>query len=166
MPTRLNRSGLDPVWTSPGSKVMIVIRFRRAVDHRAWPGCSPGRRADRETTRRQSSSVVFLSSLSSTANTPASWDVIDDTTCAGIHDIASRLLQLSAGWPPARYARAVAALCPKRSCAINPRPQPVGLRQSWNRVSKTDPWPISDPVGSIDILTMVAWWTTRQPARA
>jgi len=30
-------------------------------------------------------------------NTPTSWDESDDTTCAGIHNIASRLLHRSAG---------------------------------------------------------------------
>jgi len=73
--------------------------------------------------------MMFQTSSSSTTNTPASWDGSDDTTCH-IHNIASRLLQLSAGTPPAGYTR-MAVACPKRSCAVNP--QAVGSRRPNTR---------------------------------
>jgi len=138
---KINSISTDTVRTSPRWKVVIARCVldqnpSYTVNHRARPGCSPGRKADHETASHQSiAASCIITIFVGYVNPPASWNGSDDTTCTtwrrNIHNITSRLLQLSAGRPPAGrtivYARAV-GVCSKICRAVNIRPQPVGLR--------------------------------------
>jgi len=132
---KINSISTDTVRTSPRWKVVIARCVldqnpSYTVNHRARPGCSPGRKADHETASHQSiAASCIITIFVGYVNPPESWNGRDDTTCTtwrrNIHNITSRLLQLITGKPPAGYAWATAA-CRKRSSVVNPQPQPMG----------------------------------------
>jgi len=108
MRTRLNRSGLDPVRTSPRWKVVIAQYVTNVV------------------------SSYFYKSLSSTSNPLASWDRSGrhNLYWHSYHHVSIIVTHwLSADRPPTGIARAI-AVCPKSSCVVNSRPQPVRSRDT------------------------------------